>query len=49
MKKIMNLVLAATLTVCGASVFTSCTIDTSDNPVPAQAKCIMLRFWGKIL
>ena len=32
MKKIMNWVLAAIL-VCGASVFTACTIDNADNPV----------------
>jgi hypothetical protein len=47
MKKIMrstfgrllckNWVLAATL-ICGASVFTSCTNDTSDNPAQEQAK-----------
>ena len=37
MKKIMNWVLAATL-VCGASVMTSCTNDTSDNPAQEQAK-----------
>ena len=33
----MNWVLAATL-ICGASVFTSCTSDTSDNPSQEQAK-----------
>ena len=33
----MNWVLAATL-ICCASVFTSCTNDTSDNPVPAPGK-----------
>ena len=32
MKKIMNWVLAAIL-ICGASVFTACTNETSDNPV----------------
>jgi len=37
MKKIMNWVLAATL-VCGASVFTACTSDSSDNPSKEQAK-----------
>ena len=37
MKKMRNWVLAATL-VCGASVFTSCKNDTSDNPVPVQPK-----------
>ena len=37
MKKIMNWMMAAIL-VCGASVFTSCTNDTSDNPVPAPGK-----------
>ena len=32
MRKIMNWVLAATF-ICGASVFTSCTAnDTNDNP-----------------
>ena len=37
MKRILNWVLAATL-VCGASVMTSCTNDTSDNPAQEQAK-----------
>ena len=37
MKKILNWVLAAILT-CGASVFTSCTKDASDNPALEQAK-----------
>ena len=37
MRKIMNWVLAATL-ICGASVFTSCTNDSSDNPSQEQAK-----------
>jgi len=37
MKKIMNWVLAATL-VCGASVFTACTSDSSDNPSKEEAK-----------
>ena len=38
MRKIMNWVLAATL-ICGASVFTSCTAnDTNDNPSQEQAK-----------
>lgn len=38
MKKIINWVLAATL-ICGASVFTSCTAnDTNDNPSQEQAK-----------
>ena len=36
MKKMMNLVLAATL-ICGASVFTSCS-ESSDNPAPENAK-----------
>ena len=36
MKKMMNLVLAATM-ICGASVFTSCT-EGSDNPAPENAK-----------
>ena len=38
MKKIMNWVLAATLTFSGATVMTSCTNDTSDNPTQEQAK-----------
>ena len=33
MRKIMQWVLAATL-ICGTSVFTSCTSDNDDNPVP---------------
>ena len=37
MKKMMNWVLAAIIT-CGASVFTSCTNDSSDNPSQEQAK-----------
>ena len=37
MKKIMNWVLAATLTFSGATVMTSCTNDTSDNPTQEQA------------
>ena len=37
MRTIKLWVMAATL-VCGASVFTSCTSDTSDNPVPVQPK-----------
>ena len=37
MKKIMNWVLAATL-ICGATIFTSCSNDTSDNPAQEQAK-----------
>ena len=37
MRKIMNWVLAATF-ICGASVFTSCTNDSSDNPSQEQAK-----------
>jgi len=36
MKKMMNLVLAATL-ICGASVFTSCS-ESGDNPAPENAK-----------
>ena len=38
MKKILNWVLPATLTICGASVFTSCTSDSEDNPAQEQAK-----------
>ena len=37
MKKMINWVLAATF-ICGASVFTSCTNDSSDNPSQEQAK-----------
>ena len=37
MKKLMIWVLAATF-ICGASVFTSCTNDSSDNPSQEQAK-----------
>ena len=37
MRKMMYWVLAATF-ICGASVFTSCTNDSSDNPAPEQAK-----------
>ena len=32
MKKIMHWMLAAIL-ICGASVFTACTSDNSDNPI----------------
>lgn len=32
MKKIINCVMAATLCICGASVFASCTPDSQDNP-----------------
>ena len=35
MKKIMNWAMAAAL-ICGASVFTACTDDTSDNPVSPE-------------
>ena len=37
MKKYLYFILAAIL-ICGASVFTSCTNDTSDNPAQEQAK-----------
>jgi hypothetical protein len=37
MKKIINWVMAATL-VCGASIFTSCTSNSEDNPAQEQAK-----------
>ncbi len=37
MKKMMNWMLAAIL-ICGASVMTSCTNDTSDNPAQEQAR-----------
>ncbi len=33
MKNLMQWVLAATL-ICGTSVFTSCSSDNDDNPVP---------------
>ena len=35
MKNILNWVLAAIL-VCGASVFTACTIDNADNPAQSN-------------
>ncbi|MBO5592719.1 MAG: hypothetical protein J5913_07120, partial [Prevotella sp.] len=44
MKKILNWVMAATrplvltMVFCGASVFTSCTSDSEDNPAQEQAK-----------
>ena len=41
MKKIMNWVLAATL-ICGASVFTACSDDTSDNPVVPEQPVLNL-------
>lgn len=37
MRKMMNWVLAATF-ICGASVFTSCTNDTGDNPAPENTE-----------
>ena len=37
MKKYMNWMLAVIM-ICGASVFTSCTNDASDNPSPEQPK-----------
>ena len=37
MKKYFNLMLAAII-ICGASVFSSCANDTSDNPAQEQAK-----------
>lgn len=38
MRKSTQWVLAAILTICGASVFTSCTTDNSDNPVTPPEK-----------
>lgn len=46
MKKIMNWVLAATL-ICGASVFSSCINDTSDNPVTPVEPNISEKLMGK--
>ena len=38
MNKIKQWMLAAILTICGASVFTSCSSDNDDNPAQEQAK-----------
>ena len=38
MKRIVQWVFAATLTICGASIFTSCSSDNDDNPAQEQAK-----------
>ena len=47
MKKIMNWVLAATLCICGASVFTSCT-NNDDNPAAPDAGTPAIAMIGKI-
>ncbi len=46
MKKIINWVLAATLCICGASVFTSCT-SSNDNPVDAETGASGIVMIGK--
>ena len=46
MKKMMNWVLAATLCICGASVFTSCT-SSNDNPVDAETGASGIVMIGK--
>ena len=47
MKKIINWVLAATLCICGASVFTSCT-SSNDNPVDAETGASGIVMIGKL-
>ena len=47
MKKMMNWVLAATLCICGASVFTSCT-NSNDNPVDAETGASGIVMIGKL-
>ena len=48
MKKMVQWVMAATL-VCGASVFTSCTSDTVDNPVqPEGAYPVTVKEGGEV-
>ena len=47
MKKILNWVLAATLCICGASVFTSCT-NNDDNPAGPDAGTPAIAMIGKI-
>ena len=47
MKKMMNWVLAATLCICGASVFTSCT-SSNDNPVDAETGASGIVMIGKL-
>ena len=46
MKKMMNWVLVATLCICGASVFTSCT-SSNDNPVDAETGASGIVMIGK--
>ena len=46
MKKMMNWVMAATLCICGASVFTSCT-SSNDNPVDAETGASGIVMIGK--
>lgn len=36
MRKIMHWMLTAILCICGASIFTSCSNDNSDNPADAE-------------
>ena len=36
MRKIMHWMLIAILCICGASIFTSCSNDNSDNPADAE-------------
>ena len=43
----MNWVLAATLCICGASVFTSCT-SSNDNPVDAETGASGIVMIGKL-
>lgn len=38
MRKIMHWMLTAILCICGASIFTSCSNDNSDNPAPARGR-----------
>ena len=47
MKKMMNWVLVATLCICGASVFTSCT-SSNDNPVDAETGASGIVMIGKL-
>ena len=47
MKKMMNWVMAATLCICGASVFTSCT-SSNDNPVDAETGASGIVMIGKL-
>lgn len=47
MKKMMNWVMAATLCICGAIVFTSCT-NSNDNPVDAETGASGIVMIGKL-